>query len=884
MKEAEPQTIRLTDYQPPRYRTERVDLHVDIRDGETTVSSTLKVRRHGAAGSLELNGDGLQLDSVSVNGVPLSSNEYEATPDRLVIHDAGAEAEIRIVNRIHPETNTALMGLYKSKTMYCTQCEAEGFRRITYYQDRPDVLAPFTTTIEADVQRYPVLLANGNRIAEQVTNGRRTVTWEDPFPKPSYLFALVAGNLAHIEDRFVTMTGREVKLFIYSEPHNIGQCDYAMDALKRSMRWDEEVFGREYDLDIFMIVAVEDFNMGAMENKGLNVFNTSCVLASPDTATDLAYQRVEAVVAHEYFHNWSGNRVTCRDWFQLSLKEGFTVFRDAEFSADMNSRTMKRIEDVQFLRSVQFAEDAGPLAHPVRPASYIEISNFYTVTIYEKGAEVVRMLQTLLGREKFRRGSDVYFSLHDGMAATTDDFLAAMQAQTDIDLTQFQRWYAQAGTPVVSVEAREDGNELVLQFSQSCPATPGQPVKEAFHIPMLMGMLDARGNALAWNKLILSGDAHTEVREGDLLVHLDKPTHTLRIKGAGTGAVPSLLRGFSSPIRLEMARTPATLAILAGHDTDGFARWDALQSLLVGEISRLRTAPGDIDRVVIEVFRTLLDQALATTDADTRFLLAAMLACPDEAYLFESIAPVQVDAICDARDRLIGSLGRILHVQWKKLYQISQTGQPFSPAAGAMAQRTLANVALGYLAASGNAAEVEALLVGQFESADNLTDRRAALVEICAAESLSAELRASICQRFYERFKAEALVVDGWFSAQAASRLTSLEGMKALEGHPAFDVRNPNKVRALYSAFAARNFRVFHAIDGSGYRFIADCVLQLNEFNPQIASRLTTELTRFRRYDSVRQRLMRAELERIAAAANLSRDVFEVVTKSLADA
>jgi len=882
MKEAEPQTIRLTDYQPPRYRTEKVDLRFDIRDGETTVSSTLKVRRQGAAGSLELNGDGLQLDSVSVNGVPLSANEYEATKDRLVIHDAGAEAEIRIVNRIHPETNSALMGLYKSKTMYCTQCEAEGFRRITYYQDRPDVLARFTTTIEADAQQYPVLLANGNCIAEQVSNGRRTVTWEDPFPKPSYLFALVAGDLAHIEDRFVTMSGREVKLFIYSEPHNIGQCDYAMDALKRSMRWDEEVFGREYDLDIFMIVAVEDFNMGAMENKGLNVFNTSCVLASPDTATDLAYQRVEAVVAHEYFHNWSGNRVTCRDWFQLSLKEGFTVFRDGEFSADMNSRTVKRIEDVQFLRSVQFAEDAGPLAHPVRPASYIEISNFYTVTIYEKGAEVVRMLQTLLGPEKFRRGSDLYFSLHDGQAATTDDFLAAMQAQTDIDLTQFQRWYTQAGTPVVNVEARAEGAELVLKFSQSCPPTPGQPVKEPFYIPMLMGLLDARGGAVAWSRMSVDCDTHTETRGSDLLVHLDKPVHTLRIKGAGPGAVPSLLRGFSAPVRLEMKRTTATLSILAGHDTDGFARWDAMQTLLVDEISRLRTASGEIDTVVIEVFRTLLDQALVATDADSRFLLATMLACPDEAYLFESIAPVQVEAICDARDRLMGSLGKILRVQWQQLYQVSHARQPFSPAAGAMAQRTLANVALGYLAASGSAAEVEALLVGQFDSADNLTDRRAAFMEICAADSLSADLRASICQRFYERFKSEALVVDGWFSAQAASRLTNLEGMQALEAHPAFDIRNPNKVRALYSAFAARNFRVFHAIDGSGYRFIADRVLQLNEFNPQIASRLTTELTRFRRYDSVRQRLMRAELERIAGAENLSRDVFEVVTKSLA--
>ena len=894
MKDAEPQSIRLADYQPPRYRTEHVELMVDIREGETTVTSVLTVRREGAPGALELDGDGLELVEVSVNDVALGSNEYDVSPNRLVIHDVGKEARVRIVTRIHPETNTALMGLYRSKTMYCTQCEAEGFRRITYYQDRPDVLARFTTTIEADAAAYPVLLANGNRVAERVENGRRTVTWVDPFPKPSYLFALVAGDLAHIEDRFVTMSGREVRLFIYSEPHNIGQCDYAMDALKRSMRWDEEVYGREYDLDIFMIVAVEDFNMGAMENKGLNVFNTSCVLASPDTATDLAYQRVEAVVAHEYFHNWSGNRVTCRDWFQLSLKEGFTVFRDAEFSSDMNSRTVKRIEDVQFLRSVQFAEDGGPLAHPVRPASYIEISNFYTVTIYEKGAEVVRMLHTLLGAEAFRRATDDYFARHDGQAATTDDFVAAMQAQTTTDLTQFQRWYSQAGTPVVHVEREdeagagagdgaEDGKDLVLTFTQRCPPSPGQPEKAPFHIPMLLGVLDATGRELSWADVQVSTDAATEQRGNDLLVHLVKPVHQVRFHGTGTGAIPSLLRRFSAPVRLEMDRPSTMLALLAGHDTDGFARWDALQSLLVSEIQRLRGDAASLDPIVVDVFRTLLKQALVATDADTRFLLASMLTCPDEAYLFEAIAPVEVDAICAARDALIQGLARQLLPEWQALYRTCRDGQPFSPAAPAMARRALSNVALGYLAACGDAGVVAEVLVGQFEQADNLTDRRAALVEICAAGTLTAEVRASICQRFYERFRDEALVVDGWFSAQAQSPLTDLEVMQTLETHPAFDVRNPNKVRALYSTFAARNFRHFHALDGSGYRFVADRVLRLNAFNPQIASRLTTELTRFRRYDPVRQRLMRAELTRIAGAADLSRDVYEVVSKSLAD-
>ncbi|MEM8768709.1 MAG: aminopeptidase N, partial [Pseudomonadota bacterium] len=515
-----PSTIHLSDYVPPAYGIERADLVFEIGAGKTRVENTMMLVRQGAAVPLILQGEELTLDEVALDGRVLSSNEYSVDEKGLTIYELPERAELRVVTRIVPEENTALEGLYQSSGMYCTQCEAEGFRKITYYQDRPDVLSTFTTTIIADAA-YATLLANGNKIADELLDdGRRKVVWEDPFPKPSYLFALVAGDLAMKEDGFRTASGRDVVLRIYSEPHNIEQTDYAMDVLKRAMRWDEEVYGREYDLDIYMIVAVDDFNMGAMENKGLNIFNTSCVLATKDTATDQAYQRVEAVVAHEYFHNWSGNRVTCRDWFQLSLKEGFTVFRDAQFSGDMNSATVKRIEDVNLLRAVQFAEDAGPLAHPIRPASYIEISNFYTPTVYEKGAEVVGMVRTLVGRENFRRGSDLYFDRHDGQAVTTEDFLDAMATASGVDLGQFQRWYDQAGTPEIELSGQLEGDRYLLTLKQSCPATPGQPEKAAFHLPIALGLLDGEGANLVTDDLEISGDSEVERRGETLLVHL----------------------------------------------------------------------------------------------------------------------------------------------------------------------------------------------------------------------------------------------------------------------------------------------------------------------------------------------------------------------------
>ncbi len=894
MKDANPQTTYLKDYQPPEYKTVETKLTFEIDEGSTDVHSTLTVER--AAGTppdtpLVLAGRDLELLRVAVDGTELGGNQYRTDDESLTLFDLPERATVEISTRIHPEQNTALEGLYKSGGMYCTQCEAEGFRRITYYQDRPDVLATYTTTILADAARYPELLSNGNLVADRIrSNGRREVTWEDPFPKPSYLFALVAGRLALLEDTFETGSGRPVTLRIYSEPHNIDQCGYAMDVLKRAMRWDEEVFGREYDLDIFMIVAVEDFNMGAMENKGLNVFNTSCVLASPDTATDASYQRVEAIVAHEYFHNWSGNRVTCRDWFQLSLKEGFTVFRDAEFSSDMNSRSVKRIEDVVTLRSVQFAEDASPLAHPVRPDSYIEISNFYTPTVYEKGAEVVRMLHTLLGPERFRAGSDLYFDRHDGSAATTDDFLAAMADAGGIDLAQFRRWYEQAGTPVLSVEESFEDGCLTLAVSQRCPPTPGQTEKQPMHIPVLFGVLDADGREITGPELAVECSDVIERRSGSgatadaLLLHLRSPRVTVRLPGHRRRPRVSFLRGFSAPVHVRYPRSKEDLAFLATHDSDGFARWDALQTLLVAEVDRLIQGGGAPAEDLLALFGTLLEQAEALDEApEQRFMLATMLTLPDENYLLQQFEDVDVDRLCDALDALRLTLASRHAAAWLRVYEANRPAAGFDPAAPAMARRSLKHVALGYLACAASGAEAQRLLDGHYRAADNLTDRQAALTQISRHPDLDEGFRAQVLGDFYQRWQHQALVVNVWFGIQAASACNDAAAVRALTRHPAFDSRNPNKLRSVYGAFSRQNHRRFHARDGSGYGFLADAVLDVDRRNPSMAASLAMPLTRWRRFDPARGRLMRGALERIAGESALSRDLFEVVTKSLAD-
>jgi len=890
VKEPNPQTIYLVNYQEFEFDIKETELIFDIRDGETMVHSRLRVARaaHAAPDApLKLAGRELELLDVAVDGSKLNSNQYQLDDESLTLFDVPDEAEITIATRIRPEDNSALEGLYKSGGMYCTQCEAEGFRRMTYYPDRPDVLSTFTTTIVADASRYPVLLSNGNPLTDRTRDdGRREVTWEDPFPKPSYLFALVAGNLALRTDSFITASGREVELRIYSEPHNIAQCSYAMDVLKRSMRWDEDMYGREYDLDIFMIVAVEDFNMGAMENKGLNIFNTSCVLASPDTASDAAYQRVEAVVAHEYFHNWSGNRVTCRDWFQLSLKEGFTVFRDSQFSSDMNSATLKRIEDVVMLRSVQFAEDAGPLAHPVRPDSYIEISNFYTPTVYEKGAEVVRMLHTLLGPEQFRAGSDLYFERHDGQAVTTDDFVDAMATAGAIDLSQFQRWYQQAGTPVLDVTESFSEGTLTLHIRQWCPATPGQPDKAPLHVPVLFGLLDDTGSNLSADEFEASaGDALERRSDGagtdSLLLHLRSAQDTVEIRGLENRPRVSFLRGFSAPVRVNYPRSAADLGFLAAHDPDGFARWDVLQTLVVDEVGRLQGG-GEPDELLLDVFGELLQRALAAPDdPEQKFMLAAMLTLADENYLFQHFDTVDVTALCDARDAVHLALARRHRDSLQSLYEQNAPQGVYQPDAAGMARRSLKHAALRLLAPALSGEEAETLLVSHYQLADNLTDRQGALIQATRHAGLDERCRQRLLEDFYGRWQLEALVVNVWFSLQAASPLYDAASVAELARHQAFDGRNPNKLRALYGAFSRQNQRNFHALDGSGYELLAETVREVDTRNPSMAASLATPLTRWRRFDTERARRMRVVLEGLAGEKALSRDLYEVVSKSL---
>ena len=883
MRDGQPQEVRLADYRAPDYTTKTADLVFDIHEGKTTVVSTLEIVRLQPQGSsLRLDGQSLELISIAIDGRPLAGNEYSMDDEGLTLTGLGERHEVIIETVIRPEENTALEGLYRSSSMYCTQCEAQGFRKITYYQDRPDVLAKFTTTLKADASAYPTLLSNGNlRRAETLADNRRCVTWEDPFPKPSYLFALVAGDLHKIEDSFTTCGGRKVALQIYSEAHNIQQCHYAMEVLKRSMAWDEERFGREYDLDVFMIVAVEDFNMGAMENKGLNIFNTSCVLASPDTATDAAYQRVEAVVAHEYFHNWSGNRVTCRDWFQLSLKEGFTVFRDAEFSSDMNSRAVKRIEDVTLLRAIQFAEDASPLAHAVRPQAYIEISNFYTTTIYEKGAEVVRMYQSLLGDQKFRAGTDLYFDRFDGSAATTDDFTAVMEEVSGQDLAQFKNWYDQAGTPHLKVTEAFVNGEFTLTIRQSCPPTPHQSEKRPFHMPVEIGLIDPEGNEISFYDLAVNAGCHTEARAGGctLLLGLKDIETQLCLSHLDKKPVVSFLRGFSAPVKVTYDRQSEELAFLARHDRDGFVRWDALQSLWIDWFMAPENIRGvDLSALIGEIaVRALVDEV----SAEQKLLAATMLAVPEENYLFEQLPSFEVDALLDAREALLDELS-LAHLEtWRGLYEKYRATQSYTPDAQGMADRALSNVGFAMVARSMRGDGLGEFVKQHYYAADNLTDRRVALSVACHHPHLERSERQLLLQDFYQRWQNEALVIDLWFNLQAQSPLTSLSDLRSLVAHQKFQWKNPNRVRSVYGAFGMLNHRRLHALDGSGYAELGAAVSRLDVLNPSLAARIVTPLTRWRRYDRQRQELMQETLRELLALPSLSKDLYEIVSKSI---
>ncbi len=888
MRDAQARSVYLSDYRVPDYLIDTTALHFRLGENETRVRSTLALRRNPAAAPgpapLQLHGVDLELLSLQIDGRELRANEFRRDGELLTIAQVPEKFTLQCETRIHPESNTSLEGLYKSRVMFCTQCEAEGFRKITWFIDRPDVMSVYTVTIEAERSRYPVLLSNGNLVetVDDIGDGYHRAVWHDPFPKPSYLFALVAGDLAHIEDRFQTMSGRDVTLRIYVEAKDIDKCDYAMDALKRSMRWDEEVYGREYDLDIFNIVAVDDFNMGAMENKSLNIFNTSCVLALPQTTTDTGFQRVEAVVAHEYFHNWSGNRVTCRDWFQLSLKEGFTVYRDSQFSADMGSETVKRVEDVSLLRTLQFAEDAGPMAHPVRPDAYMEISNFYTLTVYEKGSEVVRMLSQLLGPALFRRGCDLYFERHDGQAVTCDDFVRAMEEVSGRDLTQFKQWYAQAGTPKLELHGNYDENTrtFALTVAQSCPSSPGQPNKLPFHIPLAVSLYGDAG-AL---RLQLQGAAPDVERSDntELVLDITEPEQVFVFTDIPERPVPSLLRGFSAPVRLHYPYTRDELLLLMRSDSDGFCRWDAGQQLAVMALRDMMQAWRDggemsLDRRVIDAFAALL-----ADDSLDPAMVALMLTLPTEAYLAEISDEADVFAIHAARDAARQQIAQALESEFWRVWKRLASSEPYAATAPQIARRSLRNACLIYLMVGESGAAVQAC-VEQFERGDNMTDVMAALTALVNS-GREREAQVALAQ-FYQRWQQEPLVVNQWFQVQAMSpRDDTLSRVRDLMQHKAFDIRNPNKVRALIGAFAGSNPVNFHREDGDGYAFLAEQVRILDALNPQIAARMLAPLTKWQKYPVAARERMITALRSIEAHAALSPDVFEVVSKSLAAA
>lgn len=908
MREPTPQTIRLEDYTPPAFLVPETELDFDIFEDYTLVKARLNINRNpaaadaanGSAAALVLLGEDLQLERVAIDGRELATGEFERDEQQLRVPVVPDRFVLETTVRIEPRRNSRLMGLYGATAGFFTQCEAEGFRRITYFIDRPDVMSRYTVTLHADRARYPVLLSNGNLAdsgmhagapggEEQVgedqggaepgdekSAGRHWARWVDPFPKPSYLFAMVAAKLDVLEDSFVTRSGRNARLAIYVDPGKLDQCGFAMQALKRSMKWDEEVFGLELDLDQYMIVAVGDFNMGAMENKGLNIFNTKYVLARPDTATDMDFMMLDRVVAHEYFHNWTGNRVTCRDWFQLSLKEGLTVYRDQEYGADTYSRPVQRIQEVRSLRAGQFPEDAGPMAHPVRPHSYMEISNFYTATVYEKGAEVVRMIHTLIGTDKFRKGMDLYFQRHDGQAVTCDDFVTAMADASGADLTQFRRWYDQAGTPQLTVRDEYDASaqRYTLTVRQSCPPTPERTDKLPFHIPFSVGLLGSDGSSLP---LQLEGE-QDGASATERVLAVTEAEQRFVFKNVAQKPVPSLLRSFSAPVNLDYPYDEAALAHLIANDSDAFNRWEAGQRLsgmlILQGAEALRAGAGDIE--VPESFIRAFGRVLADAPSDPAFAAEA-LALPSETYLAEQMALVDPDALHAARLALRRRIAAKLELALRLAYDLNGTRGAYSPDAASAGKRSLKNLALSYLVEIGSDG-IRQLALRQFERVDNMTDAMAALTALanCDCSERSAALDA-----FYARWKDEPLVVDKWLSVQATSRLPgTLAQVKRLTAHPAFDIRNPNKVYALIRGFCANHVH-FHAADGSGYAFAADRIVELNAFNPQVAARVARAFDRWKRFDAGRQAHARAALERVRDTAGLSRDVSEIVARAL---
>jgi aminopeptidase N len=879
---APPRPVRLAEYRPPGFLIDTVELIFELGDNDTRVKSRLRIRRNPNSsehsGALHLDGEELALVSLTLDGEPLGANRYELPAEGgLIVPDVPDAFSLDIETRISPETNTALSGLYMSGGNFCTQCEPEGFRRITYFIDRPDVMARYTTTIIADKARFPVLLSNGNPVEHgEIGGGRHRAKWVDPHPKPSYLVALVAGDLVAVPDRFTTRSGKEVALAIWVRRGDENKCGHAMASLKKAMRWDEDVFGLEYDLDVFNIVAVSDFNMGAMENKGLNIFNTRYVLAKPETATDTDYQNIEAVIAHEYFHNWTGNRVTCRDWFQLSLKEGLTVFRDQEFSADQGSRAVRRIAEVRALRAVQFPEDDGPLAHPVRPDSYISIDNFYTPTVYNKGAELVRMIRTLIGKEGFRRGMDLYIRRHDNHAATIEDFVAAMQDASGVDLGQFKRWYEQAGTPEITIEDRWDvaTRSYELTAQQKVPPTPGQPDKLPMLIPLAMGLIGPEGGEFPTR---LEDEAAG--RMGTRVLPLADVRQSFRFIDVPAPPVPSLLRGFSAPVKLKDVPLDR-LKFLAVHDTEPFARWEAGQQvatkILLDRIAghQRGETPAPLEPDLVAAMRGIL----ADADRDQAFAAEA-LTLPSEGFLADQLAVVDVDAIHAAREGARAALGRALAAEFAAGYRDLAAAGPYSIDGTSIGRRALRNACLAYLAAA-DPAKGAVLALAQFETGQNMTDVLAALTVLV---ELDRPERAAALARFYELWSHDDLVIDKWFALQARSSLPQTpDRVRELTRHPAFERKNPNRVRALVGTFAQANQLRFHDASGVGYRLLADEVIALDPLNPTTAARLVQPLGSWRRHDAARQALMRRELERVLATPDLSKNTYEMVSKSLA--
>lgn len=869
MKETNaPVTIRLKDYQPSPFQIDTVECHFTLSPMATRVVSTLQVSRNPEAKStpanLILDGEKLRLIGVKLDGNDLNTDQYDINDVALTINNVPDQFTLNIETEIDPETNTSLEGLFLSSGNFCTQCEAEGFRKITYYLDRPDVMSVFTVTMEADKLQFPVLLSNGDLVdSGDLADGKHWAKWHDPHKKPCYLFALVAGDLSLTQDHYTTTSGRKVSLEIYTEAHNANKTEHAMGSLQRSMKWDEDTFGLEYDLDTYMIVAVDDFNMGAMENKGLNVFNSKYVLATEESATDDDFIGIESVIGHEYFHNWTGNRVTCRDWFQLSLKEGLTVYRDQTFTADLNSAAVKRIDDVRVLRAHQFIEDAGPMAHPIRPASYIEINNFYTMTIYNKGAEVVRMYETLLGKDGFRRGMDLYFERHDGQAVTTDDFRQAMADANDADLSQFQRWYEQAGTPNVGVTEswNAETKTYSLSFKQSCPPTPEAIEKAPFLIPIRIVLLDESGDHL--------------IEETTL--NLTEAEQTFEFTDLRSRPLPSLLRGFSAPVKLSFNYTDTQLAFLMAHDDDSFNRWEAGQNLalrvLLNVITQIQQEQSPhIDDNIIDAFRTTL-----SSDSDPA-LIAEAMTLPSESDIAQHMSVIDPEAIHTARNYFRQTLACELNDLWLARYQETLIEGAYQIDPASMAKRRLHNCALAYLT-SLDTKEMRDLALAQYNKATNMTESMGALRALIGTDS---EQKSTALALFFDRWKDDALVINNWFSLQASAPLPeTLDTVKALLDNPVFSIKNPNKVRALIGAFAQMNQRGFHRADGSGYQFIADQIIKLDSMNPQVASRLVRVFTRWKQFDAERQALMRAEMQRIKTQKGLSKDVFEIVEKSL---